>query len=113
MKIGKDCPKDQVRIPDWERGISWKLWAGNRYTNELSKILEEFPAVEKRNIRENSCLRTGTLTDSKGFCEHSGLEKGIYGKVPGFIRKTYFRLGRESVAFRLGARIRTGTFFTV
>jgi hypothetical protein len=32
--------------------------------------------LEKRNIRENSCLRTGTLTDSKGFCENSSLGKG-------------------------------------
>jgi hypothetical protein len=32
--------------------------------------------LEKRNIRENSCLRTETLTDSKGFCENSSLGKG-------------------------------------
>jgi hypothetical protein len=43
---------------------------------------------EKRIIRENSCLRTVTLTDSKGFCENSGLGKGISGKTSGFIRET-------------------------
>jgi hypothetical protein len=32
--------------------------------------------VQKRNIWENSCLRTVTLTDSKVFCEDSSLRKG-------------------------------------
>jgi hypothetical protein len=32
--------------------------------------------LKKRNIRENSCLRTETLTVSKGFCENSSLGKG-------------------------------------
>jgi hypothetical protein len=62
----------------------------NRYTNKLSKILEEFPPGEEE-YRENSCLRTGTLTDSKGFCENSGLGKGISGKTSGFIGETYSR----------------------
>jgi hypothetical protein len=45
--------------------------------------------VEKRNKPENSYLRTGTLTDSKGFSENFRLGKGISGKTPGFIRETY------------------------
>jgi hypothetical protein len=31
--------------------------------------------LERGNIRENSCLRTGTLTDSKGFYENSAWER--------------------------------------
>jgi hypothetical protein len=45
-----------------------------------------------RNKPENFYLRTGTLTDSKGFCENSRLGKGISEKAPGFIRETYSRL---------------------
>ena len=41
-----------------------------------------------------SVPRPRTLTDSKGFCEHSRLEKGIFGKRLGFIREIYSRLGR-------------------
>jgi hypothetical protein len=41
------------RLPKWEN--TGKFQAGNRYTNELSKVLEE-SRLEKRNIRENSCL---------------------------------------------------------
>jgi hypothetical protein len=52
-----------------------KFQAGNRYTNELSKILEEFPPGEEE-YPGKSCLGTGTLTDSKGFCENSSLGKG-------------------------------------
>jgi hypothetical protein len=37
--------------------------------------------LEKRNIWENSCLPTGSLTDLKGFCENSGLGNGIFGKT--------------------------------
>jgi hypothetical protein len=48
----------------------------------------------KRNVWENSCLRIGTLTDSKGSCENSGLGMGISGKTSGFIRGTYSRLDR-------------------
>ncbi len=66
MQIREDCPKGEN---------TGKFQAGNRYTNELSKILEEFPPGEEE-IRENSCLQTGTLTDSKGFCENSSLGKG-------------------------------------
>jgi hypothetical protein len=57
-----------------------------RYTNKLSKILEEFPPGE-RNIRENSCLQTGTQTDSKGFYENCGLGKGISEKTPELVFK--------------------------
>jgi hypothetical protein len=56
-----------VRIPVWGWG---KLKAEKRYTNELSKILDEFPA------------------GSKGFCENSGLGNGISWKTPGFRRET-------------------------
>jgi hypothetical protein len=38
MQIRKDCPK---------RENTGKFQAGNRYTNELSKILEEFPPGEE------------------------------------------------------------------
>ncbi len=59
--------------------------------NELSKILEEFPAGEEEYPGK---LRTGTLTDSKEFCENSGLGKGISGKISGFMRETYSGLER-------------------
>jgi hypothetical protein len=36
-----------VRIPVWGRENPGKYRSGNRYTNELSKILEEFPAGEE------------------------------------------------------------------
>jgi hypothetical protein len=68
-----------VSIPVWERenSRSWKnSW------------------LEKRNFRKNSCLRTCTLTDSKGFYENSGLGKEISGETLGFIRETYSRLER-------------------
>ncbi len=42
--------------------------AGNRYTNKFSKILEELLG----NIRENSKLVSGTLTDSEGLVKIAG-----------------------------------------
>ncbi len=49
-------------------------------------ILEFSPKGEiQEYLQENSCLRTGTLTDSSGFCENSRLWKWIYGKTPVFI----------------------------
>jgi hypothetical protein len=39
MKIREDCPK---------RENTGKFQAGNRYTNELSKTLEEFPPGEEK-----------------------------------------------------------------
>jgi hypothetical protein len=95
------------------RGISRKLWAGNRYTNKLSKILEEFLA-EVEEYPGKLCLGTGTHTDSKGFCENSRLGKGIYGKTQGFIREKYSWLGRVwSMTSQLGAGKGTGIFFKV
>jgi hypothetical protein len=38
--VDKNCPK---------RENTGKFQAGNRYTNELSKILEEFPPGEEEN----------------------------------------------------------------
>jgi hypothetical protein len=58
-----------VRIPVWgkirensglEKGTQTsylRFWKNSR--------------LEKKNIRENSCLRTAILTNSKGFCENS------------------------------------------
>ncbi len=63
-----------------------------------------------------SCLRTGTgtQTDSKGFCENSGLKKGISGETPGFMETTYSRLERVfSVTSPSVTRKRYGDFFTV
>jgi hypothetical protein len=54
--------------------IRENLRAENRYTNELSRSWK-ISRLEKRNIRENSCLRSGTLTFSKEFCEISRLGK--------------------------------------
>jgi hypothetical protein len=57
-------------------------------------------------------VQAGTLTDSKGFCENSGLGKGISGKTSGFIRETL--LERVwSVTSWLGARKGTGLFYSV
>jgi hypothetical protein len=78
--IGEDCPKGEN---------TGKLQAGKRYTKDQRSWKNSRP--EKRYFRENSCLRTGTLSDSKGFCENSGLGKGISGKTSGFIRETYSR----------------------
>jgi hypothetical protein len=46
--------------------------------------LEEFPAGEENKIRKNSCLRIGTLTDSKGFCEKRNIQENSrlhHGKI--------------------------------
>ncbi len=68
MLIREDCPngeKKYEKISGLERGTQMsyqRSWKNSR--------------LEKRNIWENFCLRTGTLTDSKGFCENSSLGKG-------------------------------------
>jgi hypothetical protein len=56
--------------------------------------LEKFPAGQEENW-ENFSLQTGTPTDSKRFCENSGLGKGISGKAPGLIKETYVFLARK------------------
>jgi hypothetical protein len=52
----------------------------------------------KRNVRENSCLRTGTLTDSKGFCENSGLGMEISGKTSRLYRGNVFQARKSLVS---------------
>jgi hypothetical protein len=90
----EDCPKTIVRIPVRGREKSGKapgkLRAGNKYTVQTSyQRSRKNSLLVKRNMQENSCLRTGVLTNSKGFCENSGLGKEISGKTSGLIRKTY------------------------
>jgi len=63
-----------VRIPDWRREISGKSPSWNRYTNAFSKILEELQAVDGNYcIQDNSFQWRSTQTDTRGFCEDSGL----------------------------------------
>jgi hypothetical protein len=61
---GKNCP----------------LWLNCSFLNNLIKMRPH-------------CLRTGPLTDLKGFCENFGLGKGISEKTSGFIREVTSRLG--------------------
>jgi hypothetical protein len=111
IKIGEDCPKALVKIPVWRRGKSWKTHGWEHVSKQVIKDLWKNSLLEKRNIWENSCLRKGTLTVSKGFCENSWLGMGISGKTRGFIRETCSRLERVwSVTSQLGAGKWTGTF---
>jgi hypothetical protein len=84
IKIGEDFQKGKIRE-------NFRLGTGTQTSYQRSWKKSR---LDKRNIREKSCLRTGTLTDSKEFCENSGLGKGISGKTSGFIRETYSRLER-------------------
>jgi hypothetical protein len=70
---------DRGRLP--KRGKYGKTSGLEEVHKRVIKDLGRIPRLEKRNIRENSCLRTGTLTDSKGFCENSGLGKEYPGKL--------------------------------
>jgi hypothetical protein len=77
--LGKTAQKGKIRE-------NFRLGTGTQTSYQRSW------KKEKRNIRKSSCLRTVTLTDSKGFCENSLLGKGISGKTSGFIRETYSRI---------------------
>jgi hypothetical protein len=41
---------DKGRLPKWGKKIRENFRAGKRYTNELSKILEEFPPGEEEYL---------------------------------------------------------------
>jgi hypothetical protein len=83
-----------VRIPVWGRGIPGKAKGWEKVQKRVIKDLGRNPGYRRGISEKNSCLRTGTLTDSKGFGENSGLGKGISGKTSGFIRETFSRLER-------------------
>ncbi len=69
--------------------------------------------LQKRNIREKSCLRTGTLTDTKGFCENSRLGEGISEETPCFIRETNSQVKSLVSDIPAGSRERVMPFFSV
>jgi hypothetical protein len=66
--------------------------------------------LEKRNIGENSCLRTGTLTDSKGFCGTPALKRENFRPNKGNIFPSIKSLVSDIPA---GGRENRETFFTV
>ncbi len=70
-------PKALVIIPDWGRGISGKTpgWEQVLY-KKFSKSLEEFRAGKWGLFGKTPGMQTDAQTDSKGFCENSGLGKG-------------------------------------
>jgi hypothetical protein len=53
LPIHNLCTVDKGRLP--KRENTGKFQAGNRYTNDLSKILEEFPPGEEEYLGK-SCL---------------------------------------------------------
>jgi hypothetical protein len=68
-----------VRIPDLGRGISEKALSWEEASFQRSW---KNSGLRKGNILENSCLRTGTQTDSNGSCENSGAGEREYpGKL--------------------------------
>jgi hypothetical protein len=67
-----------------------KFQAGNRYTSELSKILEEFPPGEKENPGKLLPANRNTNWFKRILWEFQ-LGKG---KTSGLIRETYSRLER-------------------
>jgi len=62
--------------------------------NELSKILEEFPAAEEEYPGKLLPANINTNWFKKGFCENSRLGEGISGETPCFIRETNSRIER-------------------
>jgi hypothetical protein len=65
---------DKGRLP--KRGKYGKSSGWEQVHKWVIKDFWKNSRLEKRNIRENSCLWTETLTDSKGFCENPSLGKG-------------------------------------
>jgi hypothetical protein len=62
---------------DWPKGENMENFRLGTGTETSYQRSWKNSRMEKRNIQENSCRRTGTLTDSKGFCKNYELGKGI------------------------------------
>jgi hypothetical protein len=90
------------------KGENFRLGTGTQTSYQRSWKKSR---LEKRNIWEKSCLQTGTLTDSKGFCEISGLGNGISWKTSGFIRETYSRLSDIPAGDALSVKWTSFTFY--
>jgi hypothetical protein len=85
---------DRGRLP--KRGKYGKISGWEQVRNRVIKVLERIPSWSSGEEEYPGKLlpANSKATDSKGFCENSGLGKGISGKTSGFIRETYSRIER-------------------